>query len=76
MPHNLYSLTKDELKAIAVQNLFDRKDGYILIAIIDEEKPIKQIASELNICEQAVYERIAKIKVKLRITKWTDDLEK
>jgi len=43
--------------------------------IIWDEEPIKNIASELRISEQAVYSRIDKIKQKLKIKKWTDSLD-
>jgi predicted DNA-binding protein YlxM (UPF0122 family) len=75
MGYNLYSLNEEELNQLCVKSLFDRKSTKILNMIIWDEEPIKNIASELRISEQAVYSRIDKIKQKLKIKKWTDSLD-
>lgn len=75
MKHNLYSLTRGELLSICIEKLFDRKDTLILLSIIDENKSIKEIATIVNLGSQAVYNRIALIKKRLHIEKWTDSLE-
>jgi len=75
MEHNLYSLNEEELDQLCVKSLFDRKSTKILKMIIWDEEPIKNIACDLRISEQAVYSRIDKIKEKLKIAKWTDSLE-
>lgn len=76
MPHNLYSLTEEELNNLCVQNLFDKKDTIILKSIIIDDMPIKEIAFNLGKGNGAIYKRINKIKEKLKIINWTDNLDK
>lgn len=74
MKHNLYSLTEDELNRLCVESLFDRKDTYILKAIILHEWTIETISYDLGLSSNAICKRIKKIKQKLNIVKWTDNL--
>lgn len=74
MKYNLYSLTEEELTNICVENLFDRKDTYILKAIILNEFTIEAIANDLNMSSNGICRRIKKIKQKLNIVNWTDSL--
>ena len=71
---NLYSLDDEKIIKLCQDLLFDKKDTKILLCLIIEELSIKQIADKLNISEQTVSHRIRKIKNKLKINNWTDNL--
>ncbi|NCU39923.1 hypothetical protein EOL99_03455 [Candidatus Falkowbacteria bacterium] len=71
---NLYCLDKDEIIKMCQDLLFDRKDTEILTFIIIDDLSIKQIAGKIGISKQTVCKRIRRIRNKLKINKWTDNI--
>jgi len=75
MKYNLYSLNETQIRDLCKDKLFDKKCTEIIIKKIIYDFSISAIANDLGLTTQAIYKRIAKIKVKLKIRKWTDSLE-
>lgn len=71
---NLYFFTEEELLELCKTLLFDKKDTIILIDTIIYDIPIKQVAEKLHISFSNICHRIRRIKHKLKISNWNDNI--